>query len=91
MTRFLPALTSLHADLQLRLLARLLEDDIARRRRQNVAQARSFKEMLDAAIRRASPPGRGSPPTRRERAWRGRTRSATSSGMRGSPATTPVP
>ena len=42
----------LHADLQLRLLARLLEDDIARQRRQNVAQARSFKEMLDAALTR---------------------------------------
>ena len=42
----------LQSDLQLRLLARLLEDDITRRRRQNVAQARSFKEMLDAALTR---------------------------------------
>lgn len=39
-------------DLQVRLLARLMQDDLEARRRQNVARYRSFKQMLDEAIAR---------------------------------------
>jgi type I restriction enzyme R subunit len=39
-------------DLQARLLAKLMNDDLYRRRRQNIAQYRSFKQMLDEAITR---------------------------------------
>jgi type I restriction enzyme R subunit len=39
-------------DLQIRLLAKLMQDDLYQRRRQNLARYRSFKEMLDEAITR---------------------------------------
>jgi type I restriction enzyme, R subunit len=37
-------------DLQARLLAKLMQDDLHRRMRQNLASYRSFKEMLDEAL-----------------------------------------
>jgi type I restriction enzyme R subunit len=37
-------------DLQMRLLAKLLSDELYRRRRQNLARYRSFKETLDKAL-----------------------------------------
>lgn len=39
-----------HQDLQMRLLAKLLSDELYRRRRQNLTRYRSFKEMLDKAL-----------------------------------------
>ncbi len=39
-------------DLQARLLARLMQDKLHQRRRQNLAQYRSFKQMLDETITR---------------------------------------
>ncbi len=39
-------------DLQVRLLEKLMQDDLAQRRRQNLVRYRSFKQMLDEAITR---------------------------------------
>jgi type I restriction enzyme R subunit len=41
-----------HQDLQARLLAKLMQDNLQLRRRQNLARYRSFKQMLDEAITR---------------------------------------
>ena len=41
-----------HRNLAVELLQKLLEGEVAARRRRNVVQARSFAEMLDTAIRR---------------------------------------
>ncbi|MDE0047793.1 MAG: type I restriction endonuclease subunit R, partial [bacterium] len=41
-----------HRNLAVELLQKLLEGEVAARRRRNVVQARSFAEMLDVAIRR---------------------------------------
>jgi type I restriction enzyme R subunit len=41
-----------HQDLQARLLEKLLRDDLAARRRQNLVRYRSFQQMLDEAITR---------------------------------------
>ncbi len=41
-----------HQDLQARLLAKLMQDELHLRRRRNVARTRSFKERLESAIAR---------------------------------------
>jgi type I restriction enzyme R subunit len=39
-----------HENLRLRLLERLMHDEIRRRQRQNLARARSFQELLQATL-----------------------------------------
>jgi type I restriction enzyme, R subunit len=41
-----------HQDLQVKLLARLMQDELYARRRQNLGRYRSFKQLLDEAITR---------------------------------------
>ena len=44
-----------HRNLAIELLQKLLQGELATRRRKNVVQARSFSEMLEQSLRRSEP------------------------------------